>query len=64
MKTDVLDIYHCAFYHNNETRVVYVAASSFGRAAALAHSHSSTWEDVDKFPLVSICKRESIVVSK
>lgn len=64
MKTDVLSIYSCAFHSNNVTRVVRVAASSFGRAAALAHSHTSNWEDVDKFSLVSICLQEPIVVSK
>lgn len=63
IKCSVKNLYECTFKSDNGTRVLSTVADSFGRAASLAHSIASGWDDYEAFELMRISFVDVVVTA-
>lgn len=63
IKCTVKNLYECTFKSDKGSRMILVVAESFGRAAFLAHSTASGWEDYESFELMRISLVDIVVTA-
>lgn len=63
IKTKVNYLYECSFKSSKGKRHLLVCTESFGRAAALANSIASCWEDSDAYELYLVHLQEVVIVN-
>lgn len=56
-------LYECIFKSSKGTRTLLVCTDCFGRAASLANSMASGWDDVDSYELYVVSLRDVVIVN-